>query len=51
VKYHRYLQARIPGCQLTVIAAAGHWVFWEQSEAFTRTVRTFLDELPVTAGR
>jgi pimeloyl-ACP methyl ester carboxylesterase len=51
VKYHRYLQARIPGCQLTVIDAAGHWVFWEQSEAFMRTVRTFLDELPVTAGR
>jgi pimeloyl-ACP methyl ester carboxylesterase len=50
LKYHRYLQARIPGCRLTVIDSAGHWVFWEQPEAFTRAVRNFLDELPVSAA-
>jgi pimeloyl-ACP methyl ester carboxylesterase len=46
VRYHRHLAAEIPGCRLTVIDGAGHWVFWEQPEAFTRTVRAFLDELP-----
>jgi pimeloyl-ACP methyl ester carboxylesterase len=46
VKYHRFLQDRIPGCRLAVIAGAGHWVFHEQPEAFTRTVRAFLDDLP-----
>ena len=51
VKYHQYLQAGIPGCRLTIIGGAGHWVFWEQPEAFTQAVRTFLDELPVGAAR
>jgi pimeloyl-ACP methyl ester carboxylesterase len=46
VKYHRFLEAHIPGCRLTIIEQAGHWVFWEQPEAFTRAVRAFLDELP-----
>lgn len=46
VKYHRFLEARIPGSRLTIIDGAGHWVFWEQPEAFTRTIRAFLDELP-----
>jgi pimeloyl-ACP methyl ester carboxylesterase len=46
VKYHRFLAAQIPGCRLTIIEGAGHWVFWEQPEAFTRAVRAFLDELP-----
>jgi pimeloyl-ACP methyl ester carboxylesterase len=46
VKYHRFLEAQIPGCRLTIIEQAGHWVFWEQPEAFTRAVRAFLDELP-----
>jgi pimeloyl-ACP methyl ester carboxylesterase len=46
VKYHRFLEAQIPGCRLTIIEQAGHWVFWEQPEAFTRAVRALLDELP-----
>jgi pimeloyl-ACP methyl ester carboxylesterase len=46
VKYHRFLEAQIPGCRLTIIEQAGHWVFWEQPAAFTRAVRAFLDELP-----
>jgi pimeloyl-ACP methyl ester carboxylesterase len=46
VKYHQFLAARIPGCRLTIIDRAGHWVFWEQPEAFTRAVRAFLDGLP-----
>ena len=46
VKYHRFLEAQIPGCRLTIIEQAGHWVFWEQPDAFTRAVRAFLDELP-----
>jgi pimeloyl-ACP methyl ester carboxylesterase len=27
VKYHRFLEAQIPGCRLTIIEQAGHWVF------------------------
>jgi pimeloyl-ACP methyl ester carboxylesterase len=46
VKYHQFLAARIPGCRLTVIDGAGHWVFWEQPEAFADAVRAFLDALP-----
>jgi pimeloyl-ACP methyl ester carboxylesterase len=46
VKYHRFLAAQIPACRLTIVEGAGHWVFWEQPEAFTRTVRAFLDGLP-----
>ncbi len=46
VKYHQFLAAQIPGCRLTVVDRAGHWMFWEQPEAFTRTVRAFLDSLP-----
>jgi len=46
VKYHRFLEAQIPGCRLTIIEQAGHWVFWEQPEAFATAVRAFLDELP-----
>jgi len=47
VKYHQFLATQMAGCRLTVIERAGHWVFWEQPEAFTRTVRDFLDALPV----
>jgi len=46
VKYHRFLADQIAGSRLTIIDRAGHWVFWEQPEAFTRTVGAFLDELP-----
>src|SRR5215472_5393097 len=46
VKYHQFLAAQIAGCQMTVIEQAGHWMFWEQPEAFTRRVRAFLDSLP-----
>jgi pimeloyl-ACP methyl ester carboxylesterase len=46
VKYHRFLAAQIPGCRLEIIEGAGHWVFWEQPEAFARAVRGFLDGLP-----
>ena len=46
VKYHEFLAAQIPGCRLTIIEKAGHWMFWEQPDAFTRTVRAFLDSLP-----
>ncbi|HYB69065.1 MAG TPA: alpha/beta hydrolase [Candidatus Bathyarchaeia archaeon] len=46
VKYHRYLQERIPGCRLTVIEGAGHWSFREQPEQFDRAVRDFLAGLP-----
>jgi pimeloyl-ACP methyl ester carboxylesterase len=49
VKYHRFLAAHIPGCRLAVIEGAGHWVFREQPEAFTRAVRDFLDALPPPA--
>jgi pimeloyl-ACP methyl ester carboxylesterase len=50
VKYHQYLAAQISGCQLTIVENAGHWMFWEQHETFTRTVRVFLDRLPAVAG-
>jgi pimeloyl-ACP methyl ester carboxylesterase len=46
VKYHAFFRDRIPGCRLVVIEGAGHWVFHEQPEAFTRAVRGFLDALP-----
>jgi pimeloyl-ACP methyl ester carboxylesterase len=46
VKYHQFLAAQIPGCRLSIIEGAGHWVFWEQPDAFDRTVRAFLDSLP-----
>ncbi|HUG35999.1 MAG TPA: alpha/beta hydrolase [Candidatus Limnocylindrales bacterium] len=46
IRNHRYLQERIRGSQLTVIDRAGHWVFHEQPEAFTRAMRGFLDGLP-----
>jgi pimeloyl-ACP methyl ester carboxylesterase len=46
VKYHQFLAAQIPGCQLTIVEDAGHWMFWERPEVFTRTVRSFLDSLP-----
>jgi len=46
VKYHRFLQAQIPGCRLEIIPRAGHWSYREQPEAFPRVVRAFLDELP-----
>ena len=46
VKYHRFLAAQIPGCRLSVVENAGHWVFWEQADVFTRAVRAFLDDLP-----
>lgn len=50
VKYHQFLKTQIPGCRLEIIEGAGHWVFWEQPAAFTRTVRAFLDTLPRRAG-
>jgi pimeloyl-ACP methyl ester carboxylesterase len=50
VKYHEFLAAQIPGCRLAIIEGAGHWVFWEQPEAFTRAVRGFLDALPPAAA-
>ncbi len=46
VKYHQFLAAKLPTCRLEVIEGAGHWLFWEQPTAFTRTVRAFLDTLP-----
>ncbi|HXJ81546.1 MAG TPA: alpha/beta hydrolase [Candidatus Methylomirabilis sp.] len=46
VKYHQFLAAQIPGCQLEIVENAGHWMFWEHPEVFTRTVRSFLDGLP-----
>jgi pimeloyl-ACP methyl ester carboxylesterase len=46
VKYHQFLAVQIPGCQLTVVEDAGHWMFWEQADVFTQTVRSFLDGLP-----
>jgi len=46
VKYHQFLAAQIPGCRLSVVEDAGHWMFWEQPETFTRTVGAFLDDLP-----
>jgi pimeloyl-ACP methyl ester carboxylesterase len=50
VKYHQFLAAQIPGCQLTIVEGAGHWMFWEQPDVFTRTVRGFLDSLPAAPG-
>jgi pimeloyl-ACP methyl ester carboxylesterase len=49
LRNHRYLQEHIRGSQLTVIDRAGHWVFHEQPEAFTRAVRGFLDRLSAPA--
>jgi len=46
VKYHRYLQERMPHCRLTIIESAGHWSFREQPASFDRAVRAFLAELP-----
>jgi pimeloyl-ACP methyl ester carboxylesterase len=48
VKYHQFLAAQIPGCQLTIVQDAGHWMFWERPEVFRRTVRSFLDGLPTS---
>src|SRR5262249_46237129 len=49
VKYHQYLAAQIPGSQLTIVEKAGHWMFWEQPDAFTKHLRAFLDHLPSAA--
>jgi pimeloyl-ACP methyl ester carboxylesterase len=46
VRNHQFLAAQISGSRLTIIGGAGHWVFWEQPDAFTRTVRAFLDSPP-----
>jgi pimeloyl-ACP methyl ester carboxylesterase len=46
VKYHRYLEERIPGCRLVVIERAGHWSFHEQPTQFDHAVRAFLVGLP-----
>jgi pimeloyl-ACP methyl ester carboxylesterase len=46
VKYHRYLQERMPDCRLAVIEGAGHWSFHEQPERFDRLVSAFLAGLP-----
>jgi len=51
VKYHEFLTAQISGSRLTIIEGAGHWVFWEQPETFTQTVRGFLDSLPPSSAR
>jgi pimeloyl-ACP methyl ester carboxylesterase len=51
VKYHELLAAQISGARLTIIEKAGHWVFWEQPETFTRAVRAFLDGLPPSSAR
>ncbi len=48
VKYHRYLEERLPGCRLAVIEDAGHWSFHEQPAAFNRIVLAFLDGLPAS---
>jgi pimeloyl-ACP methyl ester carboxylesterase len=50
VRYHEFLAAHIVGCRLQVIPGAGHWVFWERPEAFTRTLRAFVDGLPGASG-
>jgi pimeloyl-ACP methyl ester carboxylesterase len=44
--YHRFFASRIPRCELAVVRGAGHWVFQEQPEVFTRVVRDFLARLP-----
>ena len=46
LKYHRFLQERMPDCRLTVIEGAGHWSFREQPDQFDRAVRAFLAGLP-----
>ena len=51
VKYHEFLAAQISGSRLTIIEGAGHWVFWEQPETFTQTIRGFLDSLPPSSAR
>ncbi len=45
-KYHQFFQKNMPRCQLAVIKNAGHWVYVEQPEEFTRVVKAFLDSLP-----
>ena len=45
VRNHRFFQDRIPGCRLAIIRGAGHWVFREQPDEFTRVVRAFLDSV------
>jgi pimeloyl-ACP methyl ester carboxylesterase len=50
VKYHRYLQERIPDCQLTIIEGAGHWSFHEQPARFDHAVSAFLAGLPAGKG-
>jgi pimeloyl-ACP methyl ester carboxylesterase len=46
LKYHQFFRQNMPRCQLASIANAGHWVYREQPEEFTRVVRGFLDGLP-----
>jgi pimeloyl-ACP methyl ester carboxylesterase len=46
VKYHQFFHTHMPSCQLAVIKQAGHWLFLEQPQEFTRLVRDFLDRLP-----
>jgi pimeloyl-ACP methyl ester carboxylesterase len=46
VKYHQFFHTHMPNCQLVVIKQAGHWLFLEQPQEFTRLVRDFLDRLP-----
>lgn len=46
VKYHRYLQERMPNCRLTIIEGAGHWSLHEQPAQFDRAIGAFLAGLP-----
>jgi pimeloyl-ACP methyl ester carboxylesterase len=46
VKYHQFFHAHMPDCQLAVVKQAGHWLFVEQPQEFTRLVCDFLDRLP-----
>jgi pimeloyl-ACP methyl ester carboxylesterase len=47
----RALAAAIPGAELEVIPEAGHFVFGEQPERFTRAAHRFLDErVPAGVG-
>lgn len=46
LKYHEYLAAHMPDCELVVIDGAGHWPFAEQPAAFDAAVAGFLARLP-----
>ena len=45
LKYHQYLEERMPDCSLVVIEDAGHWPFVEKPKEVLTALEVFLEKL------